>query len=58
MARLFGISSSFVARVGSGNGAVGNHYRAALEATFSSNKEAEYLIVLEEDILLAPDTFR
>ena len=43
--------------IGTSNARISQHYKAALTATFNLFPQAEYAIVLEEDLDVSPDFF-
>lgn len=58
IAKLFGLRGVQHTPLGARNGRISQHYKASLTATFNLYPDAEYVIVLEEDLDVSPDFFR
>lgn len=58
ISKLFGLRGVQHTPLGSGNGRISQHYKASLTATFNLYPDAEYVLVLEEDLDVSPDFFR
>ena len=54
---LFGLKGVFHKPIGVKNARVSQNYRDSLSATFTTNQNAKYAIVLEEDLDVSPDFF-
>ena len=57
MAKLFGLRGIQHTPIGERNARISQHYHASLRAAFEIYPEAEYVIVLEEDLAVAKDFF-
>ena len=57
LTKLFGVKGIFHMPVGIKNARISQNYKASLSATFSMNPDAQYTIVLEEDLDVSPDFF-
>lgn len=57
VAKLFGLRGIQHTPIGSKNARITQHYRASLTATFNIYPEAQYVIVIEEDLDVSPDFF-
>ena len=55
--KLLGVKGIFHIPIGVKNARISQNYKASLSATFSINPEAEYAIILEEDLDVSPDLF-
>ncbi len=55
--KLFGLRGIQHTPIGAKNARISQHYKASLTATFNLFPDAEYAIVLEEDLDVAPDFF-
>uniref|UniRef100_T1IT97 Protein O-linked-mannose beta-1,2-N-acetylglucosaminyltransferase n=1 Tax=Strigamia maritima TaxID=126957 RepID=T1IT97_STRMM len=55
--RLFGLRGIQHTPIGIKNARISQHYKASLTATFNLYPEAKYVIIIEEDLDIAPDFF-
>ena len=58
VARLFDVSSVQHRPQGRKSTRISQHYKASLSALFRQRPQAQYAIILEEDLDVAPDFFR
>nr|XP_027198225.1 protein O-linked-mannose beta-1,2-N-acetylglucosaminyltransferase 1-like [Dermatophagoides pteronyssinus] len=57
VAKLFGLRGIQHTPIGRGNSRITQHYKASLTATFNLYPDAQYAIILEEDLDVSPDFF-
>jgi len=57
VSRLFNLRGIHHTPLGSKNARISQHYKAALTATFNLYPNADYAIILEEDLDVSPDFF-
>lgn len=55
--RLFGLKGVQHKPMGVRNARISQHYKSALSTLFSQHQNAEFAIVVEEDLDVAPDFF-
>jgi len=55
---LFGLQSIQHTPLGIKNARISQHYKASLTATFNLYPDAQYAIIIEEDLDVSPDFFR
>ena len=58
ISKLFGLRGIQHTPIGTKNGRISQHYKASLTATFNLYPDAQYAIILEEDLDISPDFFR
>ena len=56
--KLFGLRGIQHTPIGVRNGRISQHYKASLAATFNLFPDAQYIIILEEDLDVSPDFFQ
>lgn len=57
VSRLFGLRGIHHTPIGNKNARISQHYKASLTATFNLYPDAQYAIILEEDLDVSPDFF-
>nr|XP_002128274.1 protein O-linked-mannose beta-1,2-N-acetylglucosaminyltransferase 1 [Ciona intestinalis] len=57
VSRLFGVKGIYHTPSGVKSSRISQHYRSSLSATFDLNPDAEFMIIIEEDLDVAPDFF-
>lgn len=56
VSRLFDVRAFQRRPLGSRSGRISHHYRSSLSAAFEMNPDAEFLLIFEEDLDVAPDS--
>jgi beta-1,2-N-acetylglucosaminyltransferase len=57
VAALFGVSSYHHEPLSQKNGRIAQHYKYSLTKSFSKHPKTEFIVILEEDLEVAPDFF-